>query len=64
MMGWLFVIVTYLNYGEGLYSYGVVPSPMYASKAECENARANIYISPEKNGIVSVYPCAYRRSYP
>ncbi len=63
MMGWLFVIVTYLNYGEGLYSYGIVPSPMYTSQAECEMARTNIYIAPE-NGVVSVYPCAYRGVYP
>jgi hypothetical protein len=57
-MGWLFVIVTYISPGPGLWSYGVVPSPYYEDQASCEAARARMTFS-NVEGVVTIYPCKY-----
>ncbi len=64
---WIFVIVTYLTYGQGAWSYGIVPSKEYTSHVECEIARGQFVPPTVINGWVKTYPCTtqvYAKSNP
>ena len=63
-MTWSFLIITYLNLGVGLWSWGFVPSPPYASAAECELARHEVDLRPEPNMRIYIDRCFITTRWP